>query len=41
LDFDEIGMLLMLSLWLIASSTVSGRLLMRVVRAWRAEAVAR
>jgi uncharacterized membrane protein len=37
-DFDEIGMFFVLSLWLIASSTVSGRLLMRVVRAWRAEA---
>jgi uncharacterized membrane protein len=37
-DFDEIGMFFVLSLWLIASSTVSGRLLMRVVRAWRSEA---
>jgi uncharacterized membrane protein len=38
LDFDEIGIFFLLSLWLIASSTVSGRLLMRVVRAWRLEA---
>jgi hypothetical protein len=38
LDFDEIGLFFLLSLWLIASSTVSGRLLMRVVRAWRPEA---
>jgi hypothetical protein len=41
LDFDEIGIFFLLSLWLIASSTVSGHLLMRVVRAWRAEAAAR
>jgi uncharacterized membrane protein len=40
LDFDEIGVFFLLSLWLIASSTVSGHLLMRVVRAWRAEVAA-
>jgi uncharacterized membrane protein len=37
IDFDEIGIFFLLSLWLIASSTFSGRLLMRVVRAWRLE----
>lgn len=35
LDFDEIGIFFVLALWLIASSTVSGRMLMGVVRAWR------
>ncbi|HEY7672932.1 MAG TPA: DUF2157 domain-containing protein [Gammaproteobacteria bacterium] len=38
LDFDEIGVFFLLSLWLIVSSTVGGRLLMGVVRAWRAAA---
>jgi uncharacterized membrane protein len=40
LDFDEIGVFFVLSLWLIASSTAGGHLLMRVVRAWRAGAAA-
>lgn len=40
-DFDELGVFFLLSLWLIASSTVCGRVLMGVVRAWRAEADAR
>jgi hypothetical protein len=40
LDFDEIGVFFVLSLWLIASSTAGGHVLMRVVRAWRAGAAA-
>ena len=38
LDFDDTGIFFVLALWLIASSTVSGRLLMKVVHAWRDEA---
>jgi hypothetical protein len=38
LDFGELGMFFLLALWLVASSTFSGRHLMRVVRAWRREA---
>jgi uncharacterized membrane protein len=37
IDFDEIGIFFILALWLIASSTASGRLLMSIVRAWRAD----
>ncbi len=37
LDFDGDAIFFVLSIWLIASSTVSGRLLMKLVRAWSAE----
>jgi len=38
LDLEEIAMFLVLSLWLVLSSTASSRWLMKTVRAWRAEA---
>jgi hypothetical protein len=34
------GVFFVLALWLIASSTVSGRLLMKLVRTWQPEATA-
>jgi uncharacterized membrane protein len=37
LDVDDLGTFFLLSIWLIASSTVSGRLLMKVVRSWNGE----
>jgi hypothetical protein len=37
-DFDELGFFFVLALWFIVSSTLSGHLLMRAVRAWRAPA---
>jgi hypothetical protein len=37
-DFDDVGTFLLLSLWLVASSTVTGHVLLKFVRAWRAEA---
>lgn len=37
-DFDEVGMFFALALWLILSSTFSGRVLMTFVRTWRSEA---
>lgn len=37
LDADETSLFFVLALWLIASSTVSGRMLMKVVRAWQLE----
>lgn len=40
LDFDSDAVFFVLSIWLIASSTVSGRLLMKLVRAWGEEAQA-
>jgi hypothetical protein len=36
-DFDEIGMLFVIAAWLIVTSTVSSRYLMRLVRAWDAD----
>jgi uncharacterized membrane protein len=36
-DVEDIGMLFVLALWLIVSSTISGRVLMSLVRAWRYE----
>lgn len=33
-DFDEVGLLFVISAWLVVSSTVSGRYLMRLVRDW-------
>lgn len=38
MDADELALFFVLALWLIASSTVSGRLLMSLVRTWRTEA---
>jgi uncharacterized membrane protein len=38
LELDELGLFFVLSLWLILSSTASGRWLMKTVRAWRGEA---
>jgi hypothetical protein len=38
--FDDEGMLLMLALWLIGTSTAAGRVLTVLNRRWRAEAVA-
>jgi uncharacterized membrane protein len=38
LDFEDVGVFFVLSLWLIASSTVTGHVLLKFVRAWRAEA---
>jgi uncharacterized membrane protein len=35
-DFDDAGVLFVLSAWLIVTSAVSGRYLMRLVRAWEA-----
>lgn len=35
--FDDIGLMLLMALWLTASSTISGRVLMSLVRAWRRE----
>jgi hypothetical protein len=37
LDFDDVGMFFLITVWLVASSAVSGRLLMGCVRAWRRE----
>jgi uncharacterized membrane protein len=37
IDFGDLGIFFILSLWLIASSTVSGRLLMKLVRSWNRE----
>jgi uncharacterized membrane protein len=34
-DFDDLGIFFVLAVWLVASSTVSGRMLMSRVRAWR------
>jgi hypothetical protein len=34
-DFDDLGNAFMLALWLTASSTISGRVLMSLVREWR------
>lgn len=36
-DFDEIVMFFLISAWLVISSTVSGRYLMRLVRSWDTE----
>jgi hypothetical protein len=36
-DFGALGMAFVLALWLIVSSTVSGRVLMALVRTWRHE----
>ena len=38
-DMKDIGMFFLLALWLIASSTLAGRWLMSLVRAWTREAV--
>ncbi|HYJ42215.1 MAG TPA: hypothetical protein VEW08_15590, partial [Steroidobacteraceae bacterium] len=38
--FDDEGMLLMLALWLISTSTAAGRVLTVLNRRWRAEAAA-
>lgn len=38
MDFDEIGVLFVLSAWLVGTSTVSGHYLMRLVRAWESRA---
>jgi hypothetical protein len=38
--FDDAGMLLMLALWLIGTSTAAGRVLTVLNRRWRAEAAA-
>jgi uncharacterized membrane protein len=38
--FEQLGMLFVLALWLIVSSTISGRMLMTLVRAWRHEEAA-
>ena len=35
--FDDVGMFVVLALWLVVSSTASGRVLMSFVRAWRHE----
>jgi uncharacterized membrane protein len=35
--FEDLGMFFVLALWLVVSSTISGRLLMALVRAWRHE----
>jgi hypothetical protein len=35
---SDMGVFFVLALWLIASSTVSGRLLMKLVRTWQSEA---
>lgn len=40
MDFDNDAIFFVLSIWLIASSTVSGRLLMKLVRSWNQEAQA-
>ena len=37
-DFDDVGAFFLMSLWLIASSAVTGHVLLKYVRAWRAEA---
>ena len=38
LDFEDVGVFFVLALWLIASSTLTGHVLLKFVRAWRAEA---
>ena len=38
MDFDDVGTLLVMATWLIGTSTVSGRYLMRLVRAWESHA---
>lgn len=38
LSFADAGSFFLIALWLIASSTLAGRLLMRLMRAWRLEA---
>jgi hypothetical protein len=38
--FDDAGMLLMLALWLIGTSTAAGRVLTVLNRRWRAETAA-
>lgn len=40
IDFHDEGIFFLLAIWLVASSTVSGRLLMRLVRSWAREAEA-
>jgi uncharacterized membrane protein len=37
MDFDDVGVLFVLSAWLIGTSTVSGHYLMRLVRAWESD----